>query len=83
MRKVIYSPQTANDLFLLRSTKDERQSIKEQARLLAANPHLGFQILFEDPFLDDDRKLYRYDVGRFKLNYTFDQQQLEIVSVIQ
>lgn len=82
MLKPIYSPQVADDLIRLKSTKDERQSIKEQVLLLAAKPHLGYRILFEDPLLDNDKKLYRYDVGRFKLNYTFDLQHLEIVSVI-
>ncbi len=80
--KPIYSPQAADDLFKLRSTREERQSIKAQVLLLAANPHLGHRIIFEDPLLDDDKKLYRYDVGRFKLNYTFDRQFVEVASVI-
>jgi mRNA-degrading endonuclease RelE of RelBE toxin-antitoxin system len=82
MREPVYSPQVADDLFRLKSTKEERLSIKTQVRLLAANPQLGYPILFEDPLLDDDKKLYRYDVGRFKLNYTFDLLHLEVISVI-
>jgi mRNA-degrading endonuclease RelE of RelBE toxin-antitoxin system len=78
----IYSPQVADDLFRLKSTKYERQSIRAEVLRLAANPNLGYPILFVDPLLPVDQKLYRYDVGRFKLNYIFDLQKLEVVSVI-
>lgn len=82
MREVIYSPRMANDLLQLRSTKGERQSIRMQVLLPAANPGLEYRILFQDPLLGNDKKLYRYNVGRFKLNYTFDRERPEVASVL-
>lgn len=81
MRQIIYSPQVADDLLRLKSTKSEREAIKAQVKLLAARPKVGFRLLIRDVFLEDDA-LYQDTVGRFKLNYAFSRETLYVASVL-
>ncbi len=80
-RRYYYSPETAELLANLNATDQEFDAIDAQVAMLAKNPALGYHIPFLIPAADRSRKLYRYDVGRFGLIYTYSRDELEIVTV--
>lgn len=72
LKEVHFSPQAGDDLLRLGATDDDIDAVREGALLLAADPSLGDLILFQSAFLSPSQRLYRYDVGRFRLNCRFD-----------
>ena len=77
MRDHIISPRAIEQLADLNATDDELDSISAQVALLAKTPKLGYVLPFSDP-----RELRRYDVGRFGLIYKYDDERLEVVTVV-
>jgi mRNA-degrading endonuclease RelE of RelBE toxin-antitoxin system len=81
--KIFYSPQAEDDLFRLNATDDDLDTIDQQVHELARDPGLGDLLLLQEPFLSPSQRLYRFDVGKFKLNcrFNFDTSELEVASV--
>jgi len=77
VRDHIISPRAIEQLADLNVTDDELDSISAQVALLAKTPKLGYVLPFSDP-----RELRRYDVGRFGLIYKYDDERLEVVTVV-
>jgi len=77
VRDHIISPRAIEQLADLNATDDELDSISAQVALLAKTPKLGYVLPFSDP-----RELRRYDVGRFGLIYKYDDERLEVVTVV-
>jgi mRNA-degrading endonuclease RelE of RelBE toxin-antitoxin system len=62
----------------MKATAEEFDSINSQVLELARNPHLGYQYLFQAR----SKKLFRFDVGRFGLIYTFNRKELYIITIV-
>jgi mRNA-degrading endonuclease RelE of RelBE toxin-antitoxin system len=82
MRQYHFSPESAERLADLKTTDAEFDSINSQVAALARNPKLGYRIPFLIPSLDHSRKLFRFDVGRFGLIYTYDRTDLDVITVV-
>jgi hypothetical protein len=82
MRDYFYSPEASENLATFETTDDEFTIIDRRVAELAEMPGADFEIPFQDPMLKPSEKLYRCDVGRFKLNYIFNKKDLEVVSVM-
>lgn len=78
MRTHYYSALCIQRLAELDVTEDEMSAIALQVRQLAKEPRLGYPI----PFHHSSEPLWRYDVGRFGLDYTFDAKSLTVVAVV-
>lgn len=81
-QKYFYSPESAERLADLKTTDQEFSIINSQVALLAKNPRLGYEIPFVFPSLDHSKPLFRFEVGRFGLIYTYTKDELEIVTVV-
>jgi mRNA-degrading endonuclease RelE of RelBE toxin-antitoxin system len=73
-----YHPRACRRLMELKATSEEFDSINAQVAELAKNPHLGYQY----PFQTRSKKLFRFDVGRFGLIYTFNRKELYIITIV-
>jgi hypothetical protein len=84
MRRYFYSPEAIENLATFKATDAEFKSIDAQVAGLAGEKDTkpGYRIPFQDPLLDPSKSLYRHQVGRFQLNYIFDKDELEVVSVM-
>jgi len=81
MRKYFYTPESQENLADL-DALDDIDAIDATVRELAADRSAGYLIPLQSPFLSRDRQLYRYQVGRYKLNFTLSQTELIVVSVM-
>jgi mRNA-degrading endonuclease RelE of RelBE toxin-antitoxin system len=82
MRRFYYSPEFAERLADLQASDPEIDSIHLQVQALAKDPTLGYVVPLLLPSLEPSQTLYRYDVGRFGLIYTFTDEELEVVTVV-
>jgi mRNA-degrading endonuclease RelE of RelBE toxin-antitoxin system len=75
-KRVIYCyPKVSSQLIELKATREEKRAIRAQLLVLADRPELGYRILFLE------EKIYRYDVGRFRLHYTYSDLDLSLLTV--
>ena len=77
MRRPYFSLTANRRLTDLRPTDEEFKAIDLQLAELARTPELGFEF----PFQDQPRKLFRFDVGRFGLIYTYDDDEINVVTI--
>ncbi len=80
MRAYYYKVTAAGDLQKLRALKDI-EMINGAVKELAAGTKTGFLVPMQSPMLPPKQKLYQYQVGRYKLNYTVTKTELNVVSV--
>jgi mRNA-degrading endonuclease RelE of RelBE toxin-antitoxin system len=80
MRERFYTPEASENLTDFGASDADLTRIDDQVALLAEDPELGFRIPIQ--LLDWPRGLYRYDVGPYKLNYTFTDNEITVISVM-
>lgn len=81
MRSYDYTPRAGEDLADLDALNDIG-TINDAVKELAAGKKSGYVIPLQSPFLAADEVLYRYQVGRYKLNYTLTKSHLSVRSVM-
>lgn len=81
MRTYHYKPEAQDNLADLRALADI-DTINAAVKELANGTKSGYLIPLQSPFLSAKKKLYRYDVGRYKLNYTLTKRELQVESVM-
>jgi len=78
VRAYNYHPRACRRLVEVRANSEEFEVINSRVEELAKNPHLGYAF----PFQDGSKKLFRFDVGRFGLIYTFNKKELYIITIV-
>jgi hypothetical protein len=73
-----YTPLAIENLADLGASYDDLDMIGAAVKELAVNPEAGNPV----GFIFWGKKLFQYQVGRYKLNYTFTNGQLSVESVI-
>jgi mRNA-degrading endonuclease RelE of RelBE toxin-antitoxin system len=81
-RKYFFSPESVERLTDLKTTDPEFDIIDSAVARLADTPTSGYRIPLILPSLDNSRNLFRFDVGRFYLIYTYTKDELEVVTVL-
>jgi hypothetical protein len=81
MRIPSYTTTVGRNLLKYRATLDEIDQINAAVRKLAEGKKVGYPVPLQSPFLGSKKKLFQYQVGRFKLNYTLTSAELVVVSV--
>jgi hypothetical protein len=77
VRRLYFSLTANRRLADLRPTDEEFNAIDLQLATLAKNPALGFEF----PFQNQPRKHLRFDVGRFGFIYTYDKDEINVLTV--
>lgn len=77
MRARYYSPLSIQRLAEMNATPEDFRAIDKQLTELAQRPRQGYRV----PFHQSSESLWRFDVGRFGLIYTFDKGEIEVVTV--
>jgi plasmid stabilization system protein ParE len=77
MRVYSFSPRAVSRISDLRATDAEIDALNEAAAELAEKPKRGYLLPFFNP-----EELRRYDAGRFGLIYKFDEERLDVVTVV-
>jgi mRNA-degrading endonuclease RelE of RelBE toxin-antitoxin system len=80
VRERFYTPEASENLADYGVSETDLDRIDELVTSLAENPELGFRIPVQ--LLDWPRGLYRFDIGPYKLNYTFTDDELWVISVM-
>ena len=80
MRERFYTPEATENLGDYGVSPADIDRIDAQVARLAENPELGFHVPIQ--LLDWPRGLYRCDVGSYKLNYIFTDDELWVISVM-
>jgi hypothetical protein len=81
MRKYYYKPEAQDNLDKLDALIDI-EAINKVVEDLAADRKMGTLVPLQGPDLSPQEKLYQYQVGRYKLNYTLTRKELNVVSVM-
>jgi mRNA-degrading endonuclease RelE of RelBE toxin-antitoxin system len=71
-REVVIAPIAIRRMNASEPSEEERQAIKNALTELSKNPNLGYKIMFIQP------ALYRYDVGRFRIHYSQDNNVIGV-----
>jgi len=82
MREVSCTTVAAKNLQDLGATLKDVEMINGVVDELAAGRKKGFLVPLQSPFLGPKRKLFQYQAGRFKLNYTLTKTEIRLVSVM-
>jgi len=83
MRTYYYKLRAEADLKDLDALDDDLDMINEAVRALAADEIQGYGVPLQSPFLRPKEILHQYHVGRYKLNYTLTEKELNVVSVME
>ncbi len=82
MRTVSCSAAVAENLLQLRASLEEIEQINDAVKELAKGSKVGYVVPFQGTLLGAKEKLYQYEAGRFKVNYTLTKSELNVTSVI-
>lgn len=81
MRAYYYKPKAEENLANLNACDDIDQ-INNAVKALAAGKKNGYMVPLQSPYLNKNQILYQYAVGRYKLNYTLTEKELNVESVM-
>jgi hypothetical protein len=81
-RRRYYKPRAEEDLADLNASDPDLAMIDTAVRALAAGRKSGYPVPLQSPFLSANKRLYQYQAGRYKLNYTLTKTELTVESVM-
>jgi hypothetical protein len=82
MRQPSTTTVAAKNLFDLKATTKDIEMIDQIMADLAAGTKAGIPLPLQSSLLGAKRKLYQYQAGRYKLNYTISKTEVVLVSVM-
>lgn len=71
-REVVLAPKALQQMVENHPSDEESEAIRNVLTELASNQRMGFEISFLTP------QTYRIDVGRFRVHYQFNAQQIQV-----